>query len=1012
MDMVDNSDLWLRVLSEVCSVEELGTLYESVYEVPLESLCDESVDDCNGYGHNELGTKDIEESYIAKYHTYFDQASEGREWNEFLRDILCPFGARIIEAVENCQIAGSGNGLTISFLRSLFEECYQMSIRVLVEEYEKERSLLLDWNDERGAENEYNRKLKNSQYQKQLFIKYRELKRLIIVRSSWFCDYVEEILDKTEKNIEHIRAMIDPGAVVLDYVDMDAGDSHNGGRRVCVLHFSGDVKIVCKPRSQESEKAFEKTLGFINRCGAEGYRKLEFFHYVGDKDFLWSEFVAHTECRNREDVRDYFVRLGEILCILYLFGAKDIHSENIVARGGQPIVIDLETLFHDITFQDGLVIPGACRKALDIVNNSVMKTGMLPAKIVNPKQGKALSVGVMGSQSEQESPFGFTCVRRDASGKMTVTTRYGMINSENCHPCFEGTVFNAIDHIDEVMNGFEYVYDYISDRKEEFIRMIVQNYGHINGRVLIRSTNIYSQLLRTGYNPVMLQDSRNRRVLFLKLHYLSNAVADDIQKNEIKALMNGDVPFFSNTYDKRFDLRGYEEPSLLDNSVNRIKEMNPKDKKRQVGLIRVSFLDDLEAVGADIYRSVRERSLPMEVACITDETDYVHILKRLIELLKNQSISAGSDQISCRTWLGVIRQPNWPTYVTFMGPEIYSGLMGIEFALDKCREYCPKLTDILRQMSDEVYSDVTKSIELVVSQEIMRPGAYTGWFGILYVMMNDHRRDDLRIMRLLENTRITRFQRADIMEGAAGVLKVLVFAWNRFQCKKTPSSRCSLNIWHLISECITYLKESAVSDGKLLFWDSEGYVGYSHGAAGIVDALTDYYVCFKDADVLPMIEGGVLYVKSKYVAQLKNWSRSINEERVSKGWCHGAPGIELMMINLYQTFGERYFSRQEVADTANTILSVCLENDFCLCHGDMGNLLIVKYAAKCLDDGELLQRCKGRFNDCVERIRSMIFSDFFYYTENWSLMLGVPSLIAGIIGIAFEADTERILYLR
>lgn len=59
------------------------------------------------------------------------------------------------------------------------------------------------------------------------------------------------------------------------------------------------------------------------------------------------EFIQYKECNSIEEVRNFYIRQGEYLAILYLLNATDFHYENIVASGEFPYLVDLESLFHN-----------------------------------------------------------------------------------------------------------------------------------------------------------------------------------------------------------------------------------------------------------------------------------------------------------------------------------------------------------------------------------------------------------------------------------------------------------------------------------------------------------------------------------------------------------------------------------------------------------------------------------------------------------------------------------------
>jgi lantibiotic modifying enzyme len=48
----------------------------------------------------------------------------------------------------------------------------------------------------------------------------------------------------------------------------------------------------------------------------------------------------------QEEIKRYYQRAGQLLCLLYVLGANDCHNENLIACGEHPVLVDLETLMH------------------------------------------------------------------------------------------------------------------------------------------------------------------------------------------------------------------------------------------------------------------------------------------------------------------------------------------------------------------------------------------------------------------------------------------------------------------------------------------------------------------------------------------------------------------------------------------------------------------------------------------------------------------------------------------
>ena len=134
----------------------------------------------------------------------------------------------------------------------------------------------------------------------------------------------------------------EPGELAA--VEGGLGDSHRGGRSVQVAVFASGAKLVYKPRSLAVDAAFQDLLAWTEARGfTPAFRRLR---VIDRGSHGWAEFVAAGPCACEAEVRRFYERQGGYLALLYVLGATDIHYENLIAAGEQPVLVDLEALFH------------------------------------------------------------------------------------------------------------------------------------------------------------------------------------------------------------------------------------------------------------------------------------------------------------------------------------------------------------------------------------------------------------------------------------------------------------------------------------------------------------------------------------------------------------------------------------------------------------------------------------------------------------------------------------------
>src|SRR4029453_16005835 len=92
----------------------------------------------------------------------------------------------------------------------------------------------------------------------------------------------------------------------------------------------------------------------------------------------WVEFAEHADCHSADEVRRFYERHGGYLALLYMLNGTDMHCENVLARSEDPIIVDLEALFHPVLRCDA---DGSDGPASDDLRRSVVRAGLLPGSM-------------------------------------------------------------------------------------------------------------------------------------------------------------------------------------------------------------------------------------------------------------------------------------------------------------------------------------------------------------------------------------------------------------------------------------------------------------------------------------------------------------------------------------------------------------------------------------------------------------------------------------------------------
>jgi lantibiotic modifying enzyme len=237
----------------------------------------------------------------------------------------------------------------------------------------------------------------------------------------------------------------------------------------------------------------------------------------------------------------------------------------------------------------------------------------------------------------------------------------------------------------------------------------------------------------------------------------------------------------------------------------------------------------------------------------------------------------------------------------------------------------------------------------------------------------------------------------DLIAGAAGGVAALL-ALHRHRPSVSTIEAAALCGEHLLSRAVVGERGTAwpplpgVSDLPL--------TGFSHGTAGIAWALAGLAHATGDERFRTAAEGAFKYERSWFCPERGSWP-DLRESRatgdgvaVPYAWCHGAPGIGLGRIASLP-----YLDDPEMLEEIRAAVRATLAEGFgfnhCLCHGDLGNLELVREAGRVLEDEDLeaeAERIAGRILARIERDGPRCGASI--HTE-------IPGLLTGLAGIGY-----------
>lgn len=524
----------------------------------------------------------------------------------------------------------------------------------------------------------------------------------------------------------------DPGP--LTGVDLGRGDAHEGNRSVAVLHFAGE-RLVYKPRPLGQHALLDDLVGWLN-AKVPGL-DLRTPRSLRREAYGWLEFVEHRWCRSVTETDAFYRRQGALLALLYAVDGADMHYENVIACGDQPVLVDAETLLH-IGLAQSMTV--GADPAADALQASVQRTCLLPHLLIG--EHGALDISALGRSTDGTYPSEGLHWRD--SGLDTMRAVRGPLLSPAAHnqPLPAGRLLEGADHRAALLEGFRAAYAALAADGHELLGEDgpLMSGADRPARLVARSTRLYATLLEESAHPSLLRDALAREGVFAVLWTESehDEARRRLAEHETAALWRGDVPLFthrpSGTAVRADD--GTWLPGLLPVAgVTAVREkiarMDEVDCHDQEWIIAATIA--ARGAGSPLDRPRSELAVEPVPAVAPDASRLLAAACGIADEIAARAVRDGD-----RTnWLGLERVsgPHWA--VLPMGAGLAQGYCGVALflahtdALTGAGRYAALAREAIRPLP-ALLKALADDPELSAAAG---PGAYDGLGGIVYAVL-------------------------------------------------------------------------------------------------------------------------------------------------------------------------------------------------------------------------------------------------------------------------------------
>jgi lantibiotic modifying enzyme len=312
--------------------------------------------------------------------------------------------------------------------------------------------------------------------------------------------------------------------------------------------FADGRALAYKPRPIDMEAAFSTILDWVN---GQGLRYDHRSPQVLDRDgYGWMEWIDGGPVADAAAADAFYWRAGSLFALYRALNGSDLHSENLIAAGACPVLIDTECLLHPP--------PDALADRPDlpaITMPSVLTAGLLPLYTFAESGRRAVNLGALGPSCGPDGLEETTYL--NAGTDWVLRTRKASPRSTAHLPRLEDRLLDPTGHVSALAAGYRETWSLLLHRRDWLLTAAGSPFAALRrarGRHMTRSTWNYGQLLEAARGPEGMADGITFSILFEALRRpLASLPAGyrKIAEAESRDLERLDVPRFAFAGDDR-----------------------------------------------------------------------------------------------------------------------------------------------------------------------------------------------------------------------------------------------------------------------------------------------------------------------------------------------------------------------------------------------------------------------------------------------------------------------------
>lgn len=754
---------------------------------------------------------------------------------------------------------------------------------------------------------------------------------------------------------------------IIDF-ELFLGDFHQNNKFVAKIEFENSKNIFFKPRNFTNEIFFNDLIQFFNlneadiRCIIP--KSLDCIQYSWTEEIIGqNNFTSETE------LAEFWCNQGKLLFLFYLLRTTDIIPDNLLIADNKPGYFDLECITSIPKYKNQNTIRS-------YFEESIINTGMLPVWMINNNYERNILSSTFFKFNSQIVEKKIWKQKGNSHEFKYTTDVEKFSNFDDKHlPKYNKYITELSPlYLKDVEKGFKFLYELTLKKEKTIKTFICDKANNISNkqRIILHPTSVYSLLIREINIPEELQGKTSIDNIILSIIRYSETDNNKIDSFKLldsikKQLYRLDIPYFY------FDI---EKGCLVDglgNILNKDWEFNPKEEilKKIDSLSKIDLSNQLSILNKTVefifqIRGMDSKRLSFKNIFLSEKK--FSLDTNLKNRLLNTAIAIGDKLLNNAikiddtiNWVSKVRDPNDGRYqVSLLNYDLYDGLSGIVMFYSYLYKYTNnisykkvalKIYDLLNELiidrnETNFYDNIGDSVK---ETNPISPYAYPvsqiylsthikSVFGPSYI---NHKEIDVIldiIIKLLPKNK-----NCDVLVGVSGLISLLI------DLKKEDMYKMHISkINNALDISINIIKNNASQSNGLISWGykDEGILkhlgGFAHGTAGIATILFKLYDFIKDENILNLAYGALSHDRNFFEPKIRGWKDTRDEAIVdSASWCHGSAGIGLSRLLIKKHTHENSI-KKELDIARDNIVKNGFHGNQSICHGDLGNLEILK----------------------------------------------------------------------